>query len=48
MLPRLALFFLVAFLALIVAGAEDYYKVCKGVIRTHLYFRLSCKLKCTC
>lgn len=27
MLPRLALFFLVAFLALIVVGAEDYYKV---------------------
>ncbi|KAI4644227.1 hypothetical protein J4E93_006127 [Alternaria ventricosa] len=27
MLPRLALFFLVAFLALIVVGAEDYYKL---------------------
>lgn len=29
MLLRIALFFVVAFLALLVVGAEDYYKVCK-------------------
>jgi hypothetical protein len=45
MLLRIALFFVVACLALIVVGAEDYYKVRNGQICIYFRLRLSCTLK---
>ena len=41
MLLRIALFFVVAFLALLVVGAEDYYKVCKVYIMRFILLPLS-------